>query len=198
MRTIYPNLPVASEAARANRQSGSCEWSCIPFPLTPALSLRERENHRQRIGKSDASCMSGRRAAGLPAPEPRLVRGLPTIPPLPFRRGEGRGEGSDLGFRAAKRVQMAGDSLPAASNMLRAGDGSRSVVDGGSHHASFMPLPSSWFRQAPLVGRQDVVALDDDVRVGGRTIHAEHRARRGLRHDLVIGAKAGERAAGDQ
>ena len=47
-----------------------------------------------------------------PAPEPRLARELPTIPPLPFRRGEGRGEGSDLGFRGAKRVKMSGDSLP--------------------------------------------------------------------------------------
>ena len=28
------------------------------------------------------------------APEPRFARNLPTVPPLPFRRGEGRGEGS--------------------------------------------------------------------------------------------------------
>ncbi len=50
--------------------------------------------------------------AVLPAPEPRLARELPTIPPLPFRRGEGRGEGSDLGLRDAKRVRMSGGSLP--------------------------------------------------------------------------------------
>jgi hypothetical protein len=50
----------------------------------------------------------------LPAPEPRFARKLPMIPPLPFRRGEGRGEGSTyaLGFRGAKRVKMSGRSLP--------------------------------------------------------------------------------------
>jgi hypothetical protein len=37
---------------------------------------------------------------------PRLATDLPTIPPLPFRRGEGRGEGSDLSFRDATRVIM--------------------------------------------------------------------------------------------
>ena len=45
------------------------------------------------------------------APEPRFARELPTIPPLPFRRGEGRSEGSDLGFRDAKRVRIQGGSL---------------------------------------------------------------------------------------
>jgi hypothetical protein len=44
--------------------------------------------------------------------EPRFARELPTIPPLLFRRGEGRGEGSDLGFRSTKRVRMPGSSLP--------------------------------------------------------------------------------------
>ena len=49
-----------------------------------------------------------------PAPEPRFAKELATIPPLPFRRGEGRGEGSffALRFRGAKRVKRSGDSLP--------------------------------------------------------------------------------------
>ena len=47
-----------------------------------------------------------------PAPEPRFARELPAILPLPFRRGEGRGEGSDLGFRDAQRVTMVGESFP--------------------------------------------------------------------------------------
>jgi hypothetical protein len=48
----------------------------IPFPLTPALSPEERENARQRVGKSGASGMFERRSAHLPLP-----------------RGEGSGEG---------------------------------------------------------------------------------------------------------
>jgi len=52
----------------------------------------------------------------LAAPEPRFARDQPTIPPLPFRRGEGWGEGSVLapGFRGAKRVKMSAGSLPAS------------------------------------------------------------------------------------
>jgi hypothetical protein len=42
--------------------------------------------------------------------EPRFAKELPRIPPLPFRRGEARGEGSvfTLGFRGAERVKMSG------------------------------------------------------------------------------------------
>ncbi|MGO8931820.1 MAG: hypothetical protein ACLQU3_33615 [Limisphaerales bacterium] len=39
-----------------------------------------------------------------PPHEPRFAGELPTIPPLPFRRGEGRGEGSDLEFRDKLRT----------------------------------------------------------------------------------------------
>jgi len=47
------------------------------------------------------------------AREPGSASELPTIPPLPFRRGEGRGEGSVFasGFRGAKRVKWSGCSL---------------------------------------------------------------------------------------
>ena len=45
--------------------------------------------------------------------DPRFANTLPTIPPLPFRRGEGRGEGSTfaLGFRVEKLVKWLGCSL---------------------------------------------------------------------------------------
>ena len=47
-------------------------------------------------------------------PEPRFARELPAILPLPFRRGEGRGEGSVFAWksRGAKRVKWSGSSLP--------------------------------------------------------------------------------------
>jgi hypothetical protein len=48
----------------------------VAFPLTPALSLGEREHRRQGLGESTASGMFEQRAAWLPLPE-----------------GEGRGEG---------------------------------------------------------------------------------------------------------
>ena len=50
--------------------------SDVVFPLTPALSLRERENYRQRSG--EASTLG-------------IVERLAALPPLP--KGEGRGEG---------------------------------------------------------------------------------------------------------
>jgi len=50
--------------------------SCALFPLTPALSLGEREHLRQRARKAGGAGISERRATWLPLPE-----------------GEGRGEG---------------------------------------------------------------------------------------------------------
>src|ERR1035441_6891894 len=41
-----------------------------------------------------------------PPYEPRCARRRTIIPPLPFRRGEGRGEGTVLGFRGAKHVNF--------------------------------------------------------------------------------------------
>jgi hypothetical protein len=54
-----------------------------------------------------------------PFHESRFARVLPAILPLPFRRGEGRGEGSNLGSRGAKRVKWSGGSLPSPLPALR-------------------------------------------------------------------------------
>jgi hypothetical protein len=54
------------------------------FPLTPALSPGERENHRQRLRET------GTRVN---------VKGLPSLLPLP--KGEGWGEGEDDTRQAA-------------------------------------------------------------------------------------------------
>ncbi len=63
------------------------------FPLTPALSLGKRENHRQRIEESAAS---------------RAVEGGATIPPLPKGEGWGEGEG---GARQSARIPIPGLSI---------------------------------------------------------------------------------------
>ncbi len=42
--------------------------SCIAFPLTPALSLRERENRRQRVGEFGALELLEKRTQGPPLP----------------------------------------------------------------------------------------------------------------------------------
>jgi len=52
------------------------------------------------------------------------------IPPLPFRRGEGRGEGSDLGFRDAKRVRMSGGSFPQGEDCGRGERGGQLNTEG--------------------------------------------------------------------
>ena len=46
------------------------------------------------------------------APEPRLARELPRIPPLPFRRGEGWGEGSVLAPVGLRQKNSLGPPLP--------------------------------------------------------------------------------------
>src|ERR1035437_9312404 len=60
---------------RPFRSSGTRNSLDVVFPLTPALSLREREKPRQRVGQTGASSIFERRAAMLPLP-----------------KGEGRGE----------------------------------------------------------------------------------------------------------
>jgi hypothetical protein len=66
----------ATVPARKLRHIGRRSRSDVAFPLTPALSLGERENGRQRL-----------REAGIAG----KVERLKSMPPLP--RGEGRGEG---------------------------------------------------------------------------------------------------------
>src|ERR1035441_1677488 len=61
---------------RSFRSSGTRNPLDVVFPLTPALSLKEREKLWQRIGQPGASSIFERRAVMLPLPE-----------------GEGRGEG---------------------------------------------------------------------------------------------------------
>ena len=57
---------------------GAPRRSNDPFPLTPALSLRERENRSRRVGEFGALGLFERRPAWLPLPE-----------------GEGWGEGEE-------------------------------------------------------------------------------------------------------
>ena len=64
-----------------------------PFPLTPALSLGERGNRRQRVREPGASGMFGRRSAG-----------------LPLLKGEGWGEG-EQGHRTVAAGQNASGML---------------------------------------------------------------------------------------
>ena len=74
------------------------------FPLTPALSLGERENLRQRVRKPSVSGMLGRRSAK---------------PPLP--KGEGRGEGEgEIGLLYRVKTSFAPpDNLPNLSGIAR-------------------------------------------------------------------------------
>src|ERR1035437_6546774 len=67
---------------------------CGPFPLTPALSPRERENSRQSVGESEATGAWARRLVALPLPkgegwgegEQRLRSPVSTDVPKPPRR----------------------------------------------------------------------------------------------------------------
>src|ERR1035438_10704703 len=48
----------------------------------------------------------GRRGRQSPAHEPRFAKELPTIPPLPFRRGEGPREGSGGSLSDRKSTRL--------------------------------------------------------------------------------------------
>ncbi len=108
------------------------------FPLTPALSPGEREQRRQPPDASPPASLANALATVLPAPEPPLARDLPMIPPLPFRRGEGRGEGSGLRFMGAKRVKMSGSSLPKGEGR---GEGETDARPTGAPDVSTLPFP---------------------------------------------------------
>jgi len=73
----------------------------------------------------------------LPLHKPRFARELPIILPLPFRRGEGRGEGSALGFNSPASLES-----PSAR-----GAGSR------THRRSSARWPRRWLRLFPCRGR---------------------------------------------
>src|SRR5256885_3984682 len=90
-----------------------------PFPLTPTLSPRERVKHLQSFVQLSTR-FSAARPVILPFHEPPFANGLATILPLPFPRGEGRGEGSFSVERS--RVQCAnlsGNSLPEGEGGVR-------------------------------------------------------------------------------
>jgi hypothetical protein len=83
-----------------------------PIPPHPSPLPEERGHRRPRVRQFRAPRDVSAQTSGLPPHEPRFARELPTILPLPFRRGEGRGEGSDWWFRGTKRVSMSGRSRP--------------------------------------------------------------------------------------
>jgi hypothetical protein len=67
---------VESRESRAHRGTVTLLAIARPFPLTPTLSLREREQRPPRVRQLEASGLLARRGAVLPLP-----------------KGEGRGEG---------------------------------------------------------------------------------------------------------
>jgi hypothetical protein len=82
----------------------------------------------------------GSGAGRILSPPPRVASRCPphepcgdlaTVPPLPFRRGEGRGEGSVFTerFRGAKRVKGTGRSLPACGERIPCGAQRQNIED---------------------------------------------------------------------
>src|SRR5438552_13065608 len=83
-----------------------------PFPLTLTLSPRERVKHLQPFVQLSTR-FSAARPAILPFHEPPFANGLARILPLPFPRGEGRGEGSlPVGRLGVQSSNLSGNSLP--------------------------------------------------------------------------------------
>ena len=84
------------------------------FPLTPALSLGERERLSTACEDSLESEYFPALLMILPAPEPAFKDGKDAFHRVPFILGEVRDavERVLTRFRGAKRVKMSGDSLP--------------------------------------------------------------------------------------
>src|ERR1035437_2486062 len=86
--------------------------------------------------------MAGSATWLLPAPEPRFARDLPTIPPLPFRRGEGWGEGSVLALGFSGRGIHWGLLSPALSSLRGRRGRSRRVSTGNFlNSTAVLPAP---------------------------------------------------------
>ena len=91
---------------------GNNSGSNVSLPLTPALSLGERENYRQPVGESGDVGISERRAS---------------LSPLPGGEGQGEGKNNDQSNTAAinfinigERTNVAGS--PKFAQLLKAGD----------------------------------------------------------------------------
>src|SRR6266705_2784521 len=77
------------------------------FPLTPSLSLRERENHPPRFRQSRA---------------PRLVAARDAVFPLPEGEGQGEGEGDAANQNGRTKVAARAVARVANSRLPSSGD----------------------------------------------------------------------------
>jgi len=73
----------------ASRSGRFVRWDRMGgcFPLTPSLSLGERENRRPSVDETDG---------------PQILRGVRVLFPLPEGEGQGEGEQSDAVSRSVK------------------------------------------------------------------------------------------------
>ena len=116
----YAPLPVQlpgrwghSQGSRAGHETSATETSNSSFPLTPALSPRERENPRQLPLQSEGH---------------QTIENRP--PSLPLPKGEGRGEGEGDNLQAAS---PASSDSEGAGNVPRGEGRGRSVLAVGAH-----------------------------------------------------------------
>ncbi len=95
--------------------SSQAHWCCERcFPLTPALSLGERENRAPRFRQSGA---------------PRLVAARDAVFPLPAGEGQGEGERDAPTETAGRILQGQFDRLPDSELIITS---SAKPLDGGS------------------------------------------------------------------
>src|ERR1035437_4832556 len=92
--------------------------------------------------------MIGNAAWLLLVPEPRFARELPTILPLPFRRGEGRGEGSKGSGPQKETISRGALSPPAGIGKMDLLSPTLSSLGGGEGEGTESR------RLAPLIQRQ--------------------------------------------